>query len=310
MTTDEMTELLEKIGVEVIESQGREVKAKCPAHLERTGKEDRHPSFSINASTGAFRCWSCDFRGNLQFLVGYLGGVALENVDEYLRERDDYLSKQLEKLGETPESEAVPTVLYESELALFIEPPTDALKSRGLLATSAKFYGLMFDLKKLCWIIPIRDPRTNALWGWQEKGYRGRYFMNYPEGIKKGKALFGYYQIDVSEPTIVVESPLDVVRLHSLGIHSAVAVYGAMLTKEQYALLESIDSICVAMDNDEAGMRSSDEILRWADDHNKAIKFFDYSHTDQKDVGGMSKLEVYTGIQNAKLSLRKGAFSR
>jgi DNA primase len=310
MTTDEMVELLEKLDMEPKEVQGKEVKAKCPAHFERTGKEDKNPSFSINASTGAFRCWSCNFRGNLQFLVAYIGNVALEDVESYLLSKDDYLSKQLSKIGEELKSDAPPVVLHESELALYIEPPTDALASRGLTKESARKYGLLFDKKRLTWIIPIRDPATNALWGWQEKGYKGRYFMNFPEGIKKGRALFGYYQSRDCKDIVVVESPLDVVRLDSVGVKGGVAVYGAMLTKEQLALLDTKQNMYLALDNDEAGMRSSQDVLKWANGLNKELWFFNYSNTDMKDVGGMSKAEIYEGITTARISLRKGAFSQ
>lgn len=311
MTTDEMVSLLEKLGIETGEVQGREVKARCPAHLARTGREDSHPSFSINASTGAFRCWSCHFKGNLQYLVSYIGGVDYEDVDKFIKDKEE-LSDLLARVDTEPEEDLIPTVLYESELALFTPPPTDILRGRGILPSVAARLGILYDPKKRSWIIPIRDPLTNALWGWQEKGITGRYFMNYPTGVKKGRTLFGYYQhmtVFTDEASLLlVESPLDVARLASVGIDFGVAAYGASLTKDQYELLNTDRKLYVALDNDEAGRNSTSEVGVWADKVNRPVWFFNYDHTDQKDVGGMSKDEIYTGIANARISLRKGAF--
>ena len=53
MTVDEMTDTLTRLGVEIVGSRGYEIQAHCPAHLERTGKQDRNPSWYINADSGA-----------------------------------------------------------------------------------------------------------------------------------------------------------------------------------------------------------------------------------------------------------------
>jgi hypothetical protein len=54
---------------------------------------------------------------------------------------------------------------------------------------------------------------TFSLWGWQEKGARGRFFKNQPAGVKKSKTVFGVEILTSTHDLIVVESPLDAVRL-------------------------------------------------------------------------------------------------
>ena len=41
----------------------------CPMHLERTGREDHNPSWSINLETGVHHCFSCGYKGTLLTLV-------------------------------------------------------------------------------------------------------------------------------------------------------------------------------------------------------------------------------------------------
>jgi DNA primase len=52
---------LERLGIEGKES-GDEYVARCPMHAARTGREDSHPSWSINLQTGLFLCFSCGYR--------------------------------------------------------------------------------------------------------------------------------------------------------------------------------------------------------------------------------------------------------
>ena len=99
---------------------------------------------------------------------------------------------------------------------------------------------------------------------------------------------------------IVVESPLDVVRLASLGISGGVSTYGAMISKEQINLIREADEVLFALDNDEAGQLASKKMLDLSFTLGFEAWFFDYSGTDMKDVGGMSKNEVLSGLSNAK----------
>ena len=61
MTVEEMEDLLERLSIEVVSIHGDEIKAHCPAHLERKGREDTNPSWYINADTGVHNCFSCHF---------------------------------------------------------------------------------------------------------------------------------------------------------------------------------------------------------------------------------------------------------
>jgi DNA primase len=308
MTVEEMESFLKGIGIETYGARGSEVKALCPGHVERTGKPDRNPSWSINSDTGAHNCFSCGFRGGLQYLISYVNGVPIEEAEEWVRNNTSDLSRRLEQALRPPvvvEDSTNP--LTEANLSAYTDPPVDLLKSRGLTAEAAKQFGLLYDARRECWIIPIRD-RNEKLLGWQEKGSRSRYFNNYPKGVQKSHSLFGYGQYK-GGTMVVVESPLDVVRLASVGVEGGVATYGTSVSKEQLNLIKGADKVVVAMDNDEAGRRASEDIWRKSIDMWFECWFFDYSGIDWverdsvKDVGAMSKAEILQGLNNAKHAL-------
>lgn len=188
-------------------------------------------------------------------------------------------------------------------LSAFTEVPRLPLEARGLLVESSTKYGIRWDERAGNWIIPIREPRTNTLLGWQEKGFSHRYFNNRPVKVKKSGSLFGYEHYTGGD-MIVVESPLDVVRLSSIGIDGAVATYGAIVSAAQFNLIRGADRIIFAMDNDDAGKASSQSLLRMCEEMGVECWFFNYEGIDLKDVGGMSKAEVLQGLTTARHQLR------
>jgi len=304
MTVDEMEDLLERLDIEVISSRGSEVQAKCPGHKDRTGKEDNNPSWFINADTGAHICFSCHFKGGVQYLIGYInkyydveGNIDFGRAKEWIGEQESLTAlldrATQEKLTIEPEIKIDPAML-----AAFVDPPDYALRSRGLSSGASQSCGLKWDERNDSWIIPIKDSRTFELLGWQQKAYRGRFFKNYPPGMKKSGSLFGYHG-NLQGPVVLVESPLDAVRLQSLGVYG-VASFGSFVSKEQLNLIKHSGKLIIALDNDDAGRSANKNIMSLMSELWFEAWFFDYSHTDQKDVGGMSRDEILSGLENAK----------
>jgi DNA primase len=310
MSPIEMESFLKTLEIDVIRGHDNELVAKCPGHLARTGKEDKNPSWSINASNGRHNCWSCGFKGSLTFLIAYVTGTDMDSVTDakswVVQNYNTGLTAAFNAMM-NPIEEEKPVFLEESSLALFTSPPEIALRSRGILSTAAAKYGILWDPKKQNWILPIREPHTGELLGWQAKAFKGRYFNNYPNGVKKGRTLFGLLD-PLPRHCIIVESPLDCARFSSVISDSilCLSTYGATVTKDQKTLIEEFEHVTVALDNDDAGKVASRDLLSWAEKLNKGLWFFDYSHTDQKDIGGMSKAEISIGMQNAKFSLLAG----
>ncbi|CAB4129529.1 Bacterial DnaG primase, TOPRIM domain [uncultured Caudovirales phage] len=301
-----MERVLERLNIDVLNVRGNEILALCPGHLEITGKEDHNPSWWINAETGAHICFSCGFKGNIWSLIATAQN--LKDANGFLDYADAkdwlYLSFDNIQLGSPDEEieqesifKEVPQIT-ESRLALFTYPPDHALKARGLTLQAAEKHQLLWDTAHSNWITVIRDPYLNKLLGWQEKGFSRRYFRNYPTGVEKSTTLFGLNRYKGGR-MIIVESPLDVVRLESIGVSGGVSTYGSMISNAQIELIKDADEILFALDNDESGINASKKML----EQNFEAWFFSYAHTDMKDIGAMSRLEILTGIDNAKHSV-------
>lgn len=305
MRLEEMETVLRRLNIEPVNARGSEILALCPGHKEITGKEDRSPSWWINSNTGAHICFSCGFKGNLWSLIATAQGLRDANgILDYADAKDWlYLSFDNIQVG-APEEEQEESIfkevtnITESRLALFTLPPAHALAARGFTPQAAEKHQLLWDTVHSNWITVIRDPHSNKLLGWQEKGFSRRYFRNYPQGVEKSTTLFGFNKYNGGR-MIIVESPLDVVRLESIGITGAISTYGSIISNTQLDLIKEADEIVFALDNDESGINSSKKML----DQNFEAWYFNYAHTEMKDVGGMSRLEILTGLDNAKHSV-------
>jgi DNA primase len=303
MTPEDMEDLLVRLEIEVINFNGSEVRGSCPAHLERTGHIDHNPSWFINADTGAHICFSCGFKGSLYSLISYVQGIDYEKARDWIGAGEDLVLKYDRAVKEKRSEISEQTAITESMLSAFVEPPEDALISRGITSHAAREYEVLWDRLRESWILPVRDAVTGQLCGWQEKGYKTRHFNNYPKGMKKNVALFGYRQYTGGD-MIVVESPLDVVRLASVGITGGVSTFGCLVSTAQINVIRGADRVIFAMDNDDAGHKSSKDLLKACKDYWFEAWFFDYSNTDCKDVGGMSKSESLDGLKGANHRIR------
>jgi hypothetical protein len=285
---------LERLDIQGRES-GDEFIAPCPMHKERTGSDDQHPSWSINLGTGLFLCFSCGYRGSIHRLVADLQGIPVEETSDFLVKGNLQSAIARIPAAYTP-AQPRPSV-PDSKLAPFTEPPSWARRARAVSAESCAHYGVLWDSMSESWILPIRD-YDGLLLGWQEKGQVDRHFRNVPTGVKKSNTLFGYHLFDGGQ-MVVVESPLDAVRLHTEGIPGAVATFGAIVSRKQVQLMSAADEVVMALDADEAGRKASRELLSTTRGVLKAVRFFTYDGS-AKDPGDMDSERIRMGIANAR----------
>jgi len=309
MTVIDVIQVLDKLGVYIIRARGDELLSHCPGHEQRTGKKDTNPSWYINQRTGAHMCFSCGFKGNLFSLVGELKNLYVSEeidyaaVSKWIAQVENITPQELSlRLKEVPQyvtpKQELP--MDNSRLALFTEPPSWALEKRRLTLEACKDYEILWHGEKT-WVLPIRNPHDNTLWGWQEKVEGERVFKNRPAGVTKSRTLFGAHEL-TPELAIVVESPLDAARIRSVGIKGAVAAFGAQVSESQIKLLRYSDIVIVALDNpkvDAAGKKACESFLVSARKMGITARFFNYASTGIKDVGDMDDSQVTWGIENA-----------
>lgn len=302
-----------RLGIEV-NQRNSELLGLCPMHLERTGREDSRPSWSMNVETGVHHCFSCGYKGNLLTLVAELnefttswGRLDFDLAKDWLRSTIEVdleaLAKQLEEARNSYVPIPVPVSMSEARLAVFDkEIPEWALDARGLTQDACTLHGVLWNKNKNSWITPIRNSQTFGLMGWQEKSQTERFFRNRPAGVQKSKTLFGL-ELYTGGTMIVVESPLDAVKLTSLGYSGAVSTFGASVSEEQIALMRHPDKLIFAFDNDPAGQRASLDMLERTRKAGMECWFASYAGIDHKDVGDMSKDLVELFIGSAKHSV-------
>jgi len=298
---------LTALGVDFTD-HGHEAVALCPTHYERTGKEDNNPSWWVNLETGLHTCFSCGYKGNLLQLICDIKGFYFNDRYDY-RAAESWLANAAEISIEDLQAAlmampsyineyAKPLEMSEARLAVFVEPPQEALDSRSITAQDAAEYGVLWDAKSQTWILPLREPTSKKLMGWQEKGTIDRTFKNRPAGLQKSRTLFGARNQN-EDVVVVVESPLDCLRLSAAGIRGAVAICGSSLSEDQVKLLRSSGKIIAAFDNDKAGQKASKELLEFGLKYSLNLHFFNYGSSRVKDPGDMTDEELRWGVENA-----------
>lgn len=293
MTSDDLASVLTNIGVDIRRSDGKEITGRCPVHHKVTGREDRSPSWSMNSSTGLWLCFSCGAKGTLSMLVSELTG-----------DPDSILSVHRLIIEASLNSVASPKVTHEVPVdwvafGKFTKVPDRMTALKNLDSTVTWKFGIRWDTTNKCWVIPIVSP-MGELRGWQSK--KTGWVRNYPEGVKKSETLFGIERF-TSDTAVLVESPLDVVRMGSLSLNSqGLASFGTSVSDSQIRILSNhADRLIVAMDNDAAGLSASKRLASMLPYFRKGIFWFNYGNVDAKDIGDMDDDDIISGIERASL---------
>lgn len=241
-------------------------------------------------------CFSCGYKGSLASLVEYLTG---ETLVEDLSERRAAMGEIIDSLGSIEDqmqrmgrsSRGLP----ENALKVFSRPPEGALLSRQVSAPACKNMEALWDGRSDSWVLVIRSA-TGALLGWQVKGTRTRDFRNFPTGVQKSRSLYGFAHAASSDFVVVVESPLDAVRLTTHRI-PAVATYGASVSTEQIRLLSSQWQLVIsAFDNDAAGKKATKTLINSPTALNLCVMPYT---DDSKDPGEMPLRSLLHNIKTA-----------
>jgi hypothetical protein len=311
MVPEDLESALDEIGIERGRSSAREVWALCP----NPDHEDSRPTnYSISRETGAGYCFSCGYRhasfATLAAPILRLDGWAMS---KWIRARGGTLTARLARTEGEPEvsRQKTPTGFsLASQIAVYsTEIPEDALVARRITADAAREYGVRWDAEQEAFVLPIFSPSGDLL-GWQTRAKPRP--KNHPRGIEKSSTLFGI-EIFRGPRMVLVESPLDAVRFWSAGIDGAVASFGARVSRAQLRLIFSrAERLLLALDDDEAGHRMTDEIC---EKYGKRLPIHVFSYEGWgKDPGELDDDELLAGIRHAEFALarttRAGVHSR
>ena len=292
-------------------SIGAQIRGYCPVHRQTVGRDDTHPSWGINAMTGAWLCFSCHAAGSLATLVTALGGDvdeitnmiivdARRRIEESSRDETDAIEE-----GAAPEPYVSPYSLSKYPL-----PPERMLAARDIDVETAERLSIRWDPQGKCWILPVYTFAGNLV-GWQEKSTG--YANNVPKRMNRTGGLFGYGLLSGVKPVIVVESPLDAARFFNHG-YEAVAVCGSYISNEQVVTLARSSltkhpTIILAFDNDDAGRKAAFFSTSRFLDAGVSVRYFNYPpDSDGKDPGELSLGELHRGIRTATVLMPMDIF--
>ena len=298
---------LPELDIDVDRISDDEAWAICPGHESLLKRRDHNASWSINLNTGRHNCFSCGFGGYFIDLVQWQLGWdkkrdGEEKAKAWIRKHGGIGVARARLHGDSAFKRKVAKEVNESDLVFYDDPPAYARKSRDLTLETCHSYGLLYDLEKDRWIIPIRDPFDGHLMGWQEKG--DGFFRNHPEHVEKARALYGYSLLKGQKTAYLEESPLDASRLYTYSLDGAVSGYGVHVSDLQLDLIvDEVDTLYVCLDNDAAGRAKEKEIWRT---HRGRVRLFfaNYDQTDKKDHGEMTPEEIEWSLSHAISGLR------
>lgn len=243
--------LLVTAGVLNLREGRREISGSCPQHYVRTGKYDTHPSWSINKHSLLHFCQSCGYKGTLNSLLHDLTGAAPPDLDIELKSQA--FLREMSGVREHPGETLAPALPFVTEFHLanvFTDVPDRLLAFKRLLRNAIDAYGVRWDRDARRWVLPFRSPQGELLGAqFRQKGIT----LTLPEGMEKSLSLFGYSMMSHFDHCVLVESPLDAVRLFGLGI-PAISSLGAWVSKEQVTLMaRAFAVVYMALDDDKAG---------------------------------------------------------
>lgn len=278
-------EIADELGIIVTSVVGDEHWAHCPypAH----GGVDRNPSFSFNVDKGVASCFSCGSGGNMLQLVCDLLEVdrdtALEWLvpfSDYAGETDEAFIEQVERAMDDiertlrPEGDPLPwfpTARVDAWCEAAIRERADWFESRRISLDVARRLKLGLDHEHQragytgpAIIIPHFVDGQCA--GWQERWERHE---GTPSSLGKytnspGMPRDVLYAFRPSSPIIVVESPLTVARLMSMGLN-ATATFGAKVSERHIRDLRRCRTVYLAFDNDDSGDAAVESLMELDD---------------------------------------------
>jgi DNA primase len=288
----DLAEVLEGLGVDVHKTHGDEINARCPVHYKVKGRESGGYTWYMNSETGLWHCFTCGARGNLSMIVSELTDDlgALWNVQSYLITQGLRRLTAEEAVYDDHDPE-VDWVTYSK----FATLPQSIIEFRQFDPDVANRFGVKWDTDKKATVVPIVSP-LGELRGWQAK--KTGWVRNLPEGVNKATTLFGIERA-FSETVVLVESPLDVVRFHSVyeGIDiNCVSSFGANVSYEQLQLTQRFSRLVIAMDNDKAGRKETERLIPVLPSYRKGVRYWHYAPDDPKDIGEMTDWQIIKGL--------------
>jgi len=266
-------QVLDRYGVKLKRS-GKELRGRCPIH-----QGDGTDTFHANTEKNAFRCFSCQAKGNVLDFVAAMEKCSVRDAALKLRRwfqvsgtAETLAATQRSPTGSQPAREEAGERGEPNKPLGFrlkgIDYHHPYLAQRGIDPETAEYFGVGFFSGKGSMsgriVIPIENETGElvAYAGRSIDGSEPKYKL--PAGFKKSQVLYNLVRALEEDPTggvvVVVEGFFDCMKVVQAE-HVCVALMGCSLSEQQEtSLVEQFRHVAVMLDGDDAGRRAAVEI--------------------------------------------------
>lgn len=280
---DRFIALLANLDVEITGETSTHFIGYCPFHENR-----ETPAFNIDKELGVWRCWNpaCAASGQLMELVQTIKKISpVESTRYVLRFCDGDIPDIKKKIRLERYEDYLLDEIQELELSYDIDDLRYLLE-RGLSEQTIRYFGAGWDGIAIC--IPVKD-EFGRLVGYTRRVVSGDGPKYKDTGLKKSRVLFGIDKAVSSNRVVVVEGPIDAMKVVQAGYHCVATMMGALSKYQASILLRRFDVIDIFTDNDEAGRKLGESIQDIC--AGKKIYWVPYLY-DVKDPGAMNDDQI------------------
>lgn len=312
--------LADVLGITEWEQRGDELFMRCPLPFGLHAGGDRNPSSSFNRVKLLFGCFVCgggDVIWLTQTILGVERDEALRAIDGSLRTDEPSLTQLLHSVETMWEPEKLPGGLP-SYNEIMLRPwlcYAKYLDERGVDREVQRRMRTGVDLEnrdRLAENVWVDQPRLvlphffqGKLRGWikrklDERQVGGKYVNSV--GFPKDRTLYAWDELRPGQTPIVVESPMSVLRMMSLGVEGAVATFGSKVTDDQLLLLYRPEQVILFMDADDAGRTSAASITDRLEAYTTllVVPSWEIWPNTKTDPGDLSAEEIAWAIKQAR----------
>ena len=314
--------------------RGRNIQITCPRiHYKlnkRTGEYEEHlenrPSLGISLDEPyLFHCFSCGFRGTIEFLVAELLDIDVMEAVRWLSNRYEFDENSYRKLNEKAIARIKDYEELFGEKVVFKEYPESYFLpfrqihrytlDRGLSEDIARKYEIGFDKWQRRIVMPVRSDWGTivGLYGRaiDEENEAKYLYYNYTdemqiEGFDKSLFIIKSKGEDKKDIAVVVESGLDVPWADQNGLTEyadVISILGSKISPTQASKLSRYKEIVIGLDNDFSGEQGKKLMIKMLGNITR-LSFLQYPK-GVKDLGECDKDQMIKAFKERKSVLQE-----
>ena len=257
---------------------------------------------SINIEKLVFKCWVCDTKGSISYIVKRFGSAEDRHQWELLNQEIDMSSvERMFEIKETIEEQTIELpkeyfCLAQKDLPYSAREPLSYLMSRGVSASDILYYKIGYcDIGKYRKRIIIPSYNLNGDCDFFSARTYGKDWLKYKNPPASKNIIFNDLFIDWSSDIVLVEGVFDAIRAG----RNSIPLLGSTLNDESKLLsriVQEDSAVYIALDPDawKKEMRIIETLLKFD------IEVWKIDINDYEDVGAMPADIFQQAKQEAK----------